>query len=187
MKARTQIIVLAILLFVLAAVAYVTLRQPTPAKPSEPVAAAPASPAATAAPSSGTPAVAPGQTAGADKLPAREDLAALQSWLAPTGAPPWDKSASQRGVVLGLAPLPAAAREAARGRTSPAIGSVSADSLKLDGIFSRDGKRAAAFGGDFYHVGDKLKDSNFTVVDITMNSVKLKGDDGREITLGLLK
>jgi hypothetical protein len=181
MKPRTQVIILLILLAVLGVVALVVLTGNRGGEGASPAAAAAtASPAAgtSAAPSSGA---APGQ--GASVVAFSRELNDIAAWLAAKDLPSL-LHGSSRSEVLGLSRVAAPVQTG--GEPGPA-GAQRSETLRLDGILWRDNEGRAVIAGELYRPGQRVGTSGYTVSAVGKSLVRLKGDDGQELTLELVK
>ena len=170
MKQKTQLIVLGVLVAVLAVVAIIVLRPKGGG--NRPAAAAAAEPAA--------------KVVEGVALPTRDEAGLLVDWLAPQG-----KSGLAAGMGKNKLGLPTNVPVETGGSSSNGGGApaprVAVDPMCLYGVVIRNNKPVALIGDEAYAPGQKVRNTDYTVISIAASSAKLRASDGQEIVLDLMK
>lgn len=140
-----------------------------------------------AAPAKGGAAPAAGDAAAAElqvSLPSTEDMKKLTDWFVANERETLVAKCPNQGV-FGL--------EGSLGalRTKPAPIMVPSEAPfveppQLEGVICRRDRRVAVFDGEAYAVGDKIANTAFHIVEVQRSAVRLRTDEGRELTLDLL-
>ena len=118
-------------------------------------------------------------------LPAPEDLEHLVNWFVDNADGPMVAQCADMGV-FGLQGTLAVAN--AQGGSSALVPSAAqfVPPPRLDGVICSGNQSVALFNGDSYRPGQKIRNTSFLVVEIGQSSVKVRSEEGRELSLDLL-
>lgn len=119
----------------------------------------------------------------ADGLTLPEELAELADWLARPGSQFTAGNCPNEGVLGldGALPAETEQQEATVPTRAPFV-----EPPSLEGVFWRNRTPMAVFGGETYGPGQKIRNTDFTVVHIGRSTVKLRSEAGQEMELNLL-
>ena len=117
-------------------------------------------------------------------LPSTEDMKKLTSWFVENDRETLVAKCPNQGV-FGL--------EGSLGalKTNPVPVMVPSEAPfveppQLEGVICRRDRRVAVFDGEAYAVGDKIANTAFHIVEVERSAVRLRTEEGRELTLDLL-